>query len=79
MEAFLLEGSKWLLAEISKNKQQQDLIGALTFRKHKGALQKPFILKKLNAKDVKYRYSLPVPFSSVQWIPGLVMAPLSIL
>jgi hypothetical protein len=53
MEAFLLEGSKWPLVENSKNKRQQDLVNALTFRNHKGALQKPVILKKLIAKDVK--------------------------
>ena len=79
MEAFLLEGSKWLLVEISENEQQQDLVNALTFRNHKGALQKPVILKKLIAKDIKYRYSLPVPLSSVQLIPGLVMAPMNIM
>jgi hypothetical protein len=79
MEAFLLEGSKWLLAEISENERQQDLANALTFRNHKGALQKPVILKKLIAKDIKYRYSLPIPLSSVQSIPGLVMAPMNIM
>jgi hypothetical protein len=79
MEAFLLEGSKWPLAEISKNEQQQDLVNALTFKNHKGASQKPVILKKLIAKDVKYGYSLPIPLSSVQLIPGLVMAPMNIL
>jgi hypothetical protein len=79
MEAFLLKGSKWPLAEISKNEQQQDLVNSLTFRNHKGALQKPVILKKLIAKDIKYGYSLPVPLSRVQSIPGLVMAPMNIM
>ncbi len=79
MEAFLSEGSKWPLAETSKNEQQQDLVNALTFGNHKGALQKLVILKKLIAKDIKYRYSLPVPLSSVQLIPGLVMAPMNIM
>jgi hypothetical protein len=79
MEAFLSEGSKWPLAEISKNEQQQDLVNALTFGNHKGALQKLVILKKLIAKDLKYGYSLPVPLSSIQLIPGLVMAPINIM
>ncbi len=79
MEAFLLEGSKWLLVEISKNDQQQDLIDALTFGNHKGASQKPVLLKKLIKKDVKYGYSLPVQHSSVQLIPGLAMTPMNIL
>ncbi len=48
-------------------------------RNHKGTSQKPVILKKLTAKDVKYGYSLPVPLSSVQLIPGLVMAPMNIM
>jgi hypothetical protein len=79
MEAFLLEGSKWPLAEISKNKQQQDLVDALTFGNHKGASQKPVILKKLIAKDVKYRYSIPIPLSSVQLVLGLLMASMNIM
>jgi hypothetical protein len=41
--------------------------------------KKLVILKKLTAKDVKYAYSLPVPLSSVQLIPGLVMAPMDIM
>jgi hypothetical protein len=79
MEAFLLEGSKWPLAVISKNERQQDLVNAFTFGNHKGALQKPVIPQKLIAKDVKYKYSLPVPLSSVQSIPGLMMAPMNIM
>jgi hypothetical protein len=39
----------------------------------------PVILKKLIAKDVKYGYSLPVPLSSVQSIPGVVMAHMNIM
>jgi hypothetical protein len=77
MDAFLSEGSKWPLVEISKIKQQQDLVDALTFGNHKGALQKPVILKKLIAKNVKYGYSLPVPLSSIRLFPGLVMAPMN--
>ncbi len=76
MEAFR---SKWPLVEISKNKQQQDLVDALTFGNHKGALQKLVILKKLIAKDVKYGYSLPVPLFSIRLILGLVMAPMNIM
>jgi hypothetical protein len=79
MEAFLLEGSKWPLAEISKNEGQQDLVDALTFGNHKGTLQKLVILKKLIAKDIKYGYSLPLPLSSIQSIPGLTMAPMNIM
>jgi hypothetical protein len=38
---------------------------ALTFGNHKGASQKPILLKKLIAKDIKYGYSLPIPLSSI--------------
>jgi hypothetical protein len=55
------------------------LVDALTFKNHKGASQKLVILKKLIAKDIKYRYSLPVPLSSIQSMPGLVMAPMNIM
>ncbi len=79
MEAFLLEGRKWPLVEISKNERQQDSVNALTFGNHKGALQKPVILKRLIAKEVEYGYSLCIPLSSVQSIPGLVMAPMNIM
>jgi hypothetical protein len=79
MEAFPLEGSKWPLVEISKNEQQQNLVDALTFGNHKGALQKPIILKKLIAKEIKYEYSLPIPHSSVRLVPGLVMAHMNIM
>jgi hypothetical protein len=75
----LLKGSKWPLVEISKNERQQVLVDALTFGNHKGALQKPVILKKLIAKDLKYRCSLHVPLSSVQSILGLMMAPMNIM
>jgi hypothetical protein len=79
MEAFLLEGSKQPLGEISKNEQQQDLVDALTFGNPNGTSQKPVILKKLITKDIKYGYSLPVPLSSIQSIPDLVMAPMNIM
>jgi hypothetical protein len=55
MEAFLSEGSKWLLAEISKNEQQQDLVNALTFKNHKGTLQKAGHPQKANRKRHQVR------------------------
>jgi hypothetical protein len=61
MEAFLLEGSKWPLAEISKNEQQQDFVDALTFRNHKGALQKAGHPQKANRKRCQVRIQPPCP------------------
>ncbi len=77
MEAFLLEGSRWPLVEFSENEQQQDLVNTLTFGNHKGASQKP-VIKKLIAKGIN-GYSLPVHLSSIQLIPGLVMAPMNMM
>ncbi len=47
MERLLIVGSKWPLTEISKSDRIADLTNALQFRNHKGASQKPDLLKKL--------------------------------
>ena len=79
MKVFLKEGSIWPLAELSKEEQQNNIEDALAFGNHKGALQKPELLKQLLRKDVKYGYSLPIPLSSIQLIPCLCMAPMNIM
>ncbi len=79
MKDFLEEGSIWPLAELSKKERQNIIEDALTFGNHKGMLQKPELLKKLIRKDVKYGYSLPIPLSRVQLIPGLCMTPMNIM
>jgi hypothetical protein len=79
MKDFLEEGSIWPLAKLSKEEQRKDIEDALAFSNHKGTSQKPELLKKLVGKDVKYGYSLPIPLSSVQLIPGLCMAPMNIM
>jgi hypothetical protein len=65
MKDFLEEGSIWLLAKLGEEERQKDIEDALAVGNHKGALQKPELLKKLVGKDVKYGYSLPIPLSSV--------------
>jgi hypothetical protein len=50
MKAFLEEGSKWPLDELSEEERIQDIDDALTFGNHKGASQKPELLKKLSGK-----------------------------
>jgi hypothetical protein len=77
MKVFLEEGSNWPLAELSERERRDNIEDALTFGNHKGAAQKPELLKKLVGKDVKYGYSLPIPLSSVRSIPGLCMAPMN--
>jgi hypothetical protein len=79
MKNFLEEGSKWPLVNLSKEERQKDLEDALAFGNHKGALQKPELLKKLIGNDVKYGYSLPIPLASVRSIPGICMAPMNIM
>ena len=45
MKDFLEEGSIWLLAKLSKEERQNDIEDALTFGNHKGASEKPELLK----------------------------------
>ncbi len=79
MKQILIKGNKWLLEKLSKESRQKDLINALAFGNHKGALAKPELLQHLISKDVKYGYSLPIPLSCVKSIPGLLMAPMNIM
>jgi hypothetical protein len=79
MKDFLQEGSIWPLAKLSKEEQQNDKEDAFAFGNHKGASQKPELLKKLVGKDIKYGYSLPIPLTSIQLIPDLCMAPMNIM
>jgi hypothetical protein len=67
------------LEEISEENRQQDLEDALTFSNHKGTSAKLVLLKKLLKKDAIHRYSLPIPFLSVESIPGFIMAPMNIM
>ncbi len=61
MEANLSNGSKWLLANISKESRESNLRDALNCGNHKGTSRKPDLLLKLIGKDVKYGYSVPIP------------------
>jgi hypothetical protein len=79
MKDFLEEGSKWSLVNLSKEERQKEFKDALAFGNHKGASQKPELLKKLIGKDVKYGYSLPIPLASVRSISGICMAPMNIM
>ncbi len=79
MEDFLTHGSKRPLVKISKEEQVNNLNNVLIFGNHKGTLTKLELLLKLISKDVKYGYSVPIPLNSVKLIPGLDMAPMSIM
>jgi hypothetical protein len=79
MKRILEHGSDWPLEEISEEERQQDVLDALTFGNHKGALAKPNLLCKLIGKDIIFGYSLALPLSSVTSIPGICMAPMNIM
>jgi hypothetical protein len=64
MQRILKNGSKWPLTEIRKKERQQEVINALTFGNHKGALAKLELLWKLIGKDMKFGYSFTVPLSN---------------
>jgi hypothetical protein len=60
MERLLIEGSKKPLTEISESNRIADLTNALQFGNHKGASQKPDLLKKLILDDIRgYRLVNP--------------------
>jgi hypothetical protein len=52
MKRILKDGSKWPLVDISKDKRKQDVLNALTFGNHKGALAKPDLIQKIIGKDI---------------------------
>jgi hypothetical protein len=79
MERLLIEGSKWPLMELSKRDRIEDLNEALQFGNHKGALQKPELLKKLISDDIKFGYGLIVPRGKIARLPNACLAPMNIM
>ncbi len=79
MKKILTNGSKWPLVGTSKEARQKDVLDALTFGNHKGALAKPVLLKQLIEKNVGFRYSFTIPLTCVTSIPGLCMASMNIM
>jgi hypothetical protein len=54
MERLLIKGSQWPLEEIRKSNRVADLQEALQFGKHKGATNKPELLRELITEDVRH-------------------------
>jgi hypothetical protein len=79
MEHLLIEGLKWPLTELSKRDRIEDLNEALQVGNHKGALQKPKLLKKLISNNIKFGYGLVVPRGKIAWLPNACLAPMSIM
>jgi hypothetical protein len=79
MERLLIEGLKWPLTELSKRDRIEDLNKGLQFGKHKGASQKPELLKKLISDDIKFGYGLVVPRGKIARLPNACLAPMNIM
>jgi hypothetical protein len=78
MDRLLIEGSKWPLTELSKSDRISDLTNALQFGNHKGASQKPDLLKKLISDDIRYGYELVIPWGKISHLPNASVAPMNI-
>jgi hypothetical protein len=78
MEHLLNNESKWPLAEISKSDRIADLTEALQFGNHKGASQKPNLLKKLILDDICHGYGLVIPWGKISHLPNACLAPMNI-
>jgi hypothetical protein len=78
MQRLLINGSKWPLAEISESKRIADLTEALQFGNHKGASQKPYLLKKLISDDIHHDFGLVIPRGKISPLSNACLAPMSI-
>jgi hypothetical protein len=64
---------------LSNEIRKSDLAEALTFGNHKGATSKPELLRQLIEKDVIHGFGLVIPLSTVNYIPGALLAPMNIM
>ena len=78
LRSILLNGSQWKLEHLDKEMRVKDEEEALKFGNHKGATDKPELLRELVDKDVVHGYALPVPLNKIRLIPGICMAPMNI-
>ena len=65
--------------KLDPDSRLSDLEDAIAFGNHKGATKNEDLLKKLVEKAVKYRYGLVLSLDKIQLIPGVLMAPMSIM
>ena len=79
MERLLIEGSKWPLLELSEEDRIADLLEALQFGNHKGASERPELLKKLISDDIRFGYGLVVPRRKITRLPNACLAPMNIM
>ncbi len=79
MEQLLINKSEWPLSDLSKSKRIADLTEALAFGNHKGASQKPVLLKKLISDNIHYGYRLVIPWVKISRLPNACVAPMNIM
>ena len=79
METILLNGSDWPMEDLDPKSRADDMTEALEFGNHKGASEKPELLRTLVSKDIKHGYGLVLPLSKVSRIPNLLLAPMNIM
>ena len=79
MRAILTLGSDWPMEELSSELRKCDVKDALEFGNHKGACEKPELLRKLVHKDVTHGYGLVIPLEKVLRVPDLIIAPMNIM
>ena len=79
MKTVLEVGSDWPMDDLDSDGKSADVMEALEFGNHKGAIENPELLKKLVSKDITHGYGLVLPLSKVHRTPGLLMAPMNIM
>jgi len=67
------------MEDLDSKSRAEDVTEALEFGNHKGASEKPELLKQLIAKDIKHGYGLVLPLSKITRIPKLLLAPMNIM
>ena len=78
MKTLLSEGSDFPLKPLKEEVRKSDFDAALARGNHKGAKNKPDLLRKLVSKDVVHGYALPIPLNRLSRVPGAVLAPMNI-
>jgi hypothetical protein len=63
---------------LDEEKRLSDLKEALAFGNHRGATNKPELLKELVNNDVSYGYALVLPLNKILSIPHICMAPMNV-
>ncbi len=59
--------------------QKANLLEALAFGNHKGAMEQPSLLQQLVEEDVVLGFRIPFLLHSIHLIPGAVIAPMNII